>query len=63
VAPVPPVPPVVPPVWPEAVDETNGAADAGTTEIEAHAAPQPDTNGTVDTNGAGSEVQEHPADD
>ena len=52
-----------PPVWPEPVDETNGAADAGTAEIEAHGAPPPDTNGTVDTNGAGSEVQEHPADD
>ena len=64
VAPVPPVVPPPPPVWPEPVDETNGAADAGTTaEIEAHAPPPPDTNGTVDTNGAGSEVQEHPADD
>ena len=64
VAPVPPAVPPPPPVWPEPVDETNGAADTGTTaEIEAHAPPPPDTNGTVDTNGAGSEVREHPADD
>ncbi|MEA2900275.1 MAG: cell division protease FtsH [Actinomycetota bacterium] len=61
-APVSPVAPP-PPVWPETVDEANGAADAGTAEIEAHGAPPPDTNGIVDTNGAGSEVRERPADD